>query len=162
MSANLNVNDVSANVPTGAKAATSLNVNLIALVAGLIFGTGLILSGMTDPANIIAFLDVTGGNWDPRLMFVMGGAVLVAIPAFAYARRHTFTPMGQRFQLPPGRTLITPRLVIGAIIFGIGWGLSGLCPGPSLVLASTGNIGGLIFVGAMAAGMLVSRKLSPR
>ena len=132
----------------------------IAAIAGLVFGVGLILSGMTNPANILAFLDVAG-HWDPRLAFVMAAAVLTAIPAFAYARRHSSTPSGQPFQLPPSRTLVTARLVIGATIFGIGWGLSGLCPGPSLVLAGSGNPAGLIFVAALAAGAMLSRRLFP-
>lgn len=134
-----------------------MNVKLIALTAGLIFGVGLILSGLTNPANVIAFLDVTG-NWDPRLAFVMGSAVLVSIPAFAYGRRHRTTPTGQAFQLPPNRGPITARLVIGASLFGVGWGLSGLCPGPSLILASSGNLGGIVFVAAMGAGALITRR----
>lgn len=135
-------------------------MKFFAALAGLIFGLGLILSGMTNPANILAFLDVAG-HWDPRLAFVMGGAVLIAIPAFAYARRHPASPLGQPFQLPPSRTLITARLVIGATIFGVGWGLSGLCPGPSLVLAGSGNFAAVVFVAATAAGALLSRRFLP-
>lgn len=130
---------------------------VIAGAAGLIFGLGLILSGMTDPGRVLAFLDVTG-NWNPALAFVMGGAILVAAPAFYYARKAPATPTGQVFQLP-NRTPITAKLVIGAAIFGVGWGLSGLCPGPSLIVASSGNLGGLVFVAAMGLGWVGSKNL---
>ncbi len=130
----------------------------LALLSGLLFGFGLILSGMTDPARVLAFLDVTGA-WNPSLAFVMGGAVLTAIPTFAYARRHTLALSGASFP-KIDRLRIDRRLIIGAVIFGLGWGLSGLCPGPALVLAASGNIGGLVFVAAIAGGFLIAKKLT--
>lgn len=129
--------------------------------AGLLFGFGLILSGMTDPAKVRAFLDITG-QWNPALAFVMGGAILAALPAFAWARRHRTTLAGAPLTLPD-RTLVDARLVGGAALFGVGWGLSGLCPGPALVVGSSGSLPVLVFVAAMAAGLLLSRRyLAPR
>ncbi len=129
--------------------------------AGLLFGFGLILSGMTDPAKVRAFLDITG-QWNPALAFVMGGAILAALPAFAWARRHRTTLAGAPLSLPD-RTLIDARLVGGAALFGGGWGLSGLCPGPALVVGSSGSLPVLVFVAAMAVGLLLSRRfLAPR
>lgn len=127
------------------------------LLAGLLFGAGLILSGMTDPANIIGFLDVTG-HWNPRLAFVMGAAVLVAAPAFAWARRGANTFGGEPIKLP-NRWPPDFSLVAGAVIFGIGWGLSGLCPGPALLVAAGGNRTVLVFVAAMALGMWLSARV---
>lgn len=130
-------------------------MNAVAAVAGLAFGLGLILSGMTDPTKVRAFLDITG-HWNPALAFVMGGAVLTALPAFAWARRRQTTFTGVPLTLPD-RRLIDARLIGGAAIFGIGWGLSGLCPGPALVVASSGSLPVIVFVAAMAAGMLIYR-----
>ena len=129
--------------------------------AGLLFGFGLILSGMTDPAKVRAFLDITGA-WNPALAFVMGGAIAAALPAFAWARRHQTTLAGEPLTLP-NRRLIDARLVGGAALFGVGWGLSGLCPGPALVVASSGSLPVLAFIAAMTAGLLLSRRfLAPR
>ena len=124
---------------------------LTALIAGVLFGAGLLLSGMTDPANVLGFLDVAG-EWRPALAFVMGGAVLAAAPAFYYVRRHGRTPRGLPVELPD-RTLINTRLVLGSSIFGIGWGLSGICPGPGLVLLTSGSAPALVFIAAVIAGM---------
>ena len=132
-------------------------MNLLALLAGLIFGTGLMLSGMADPANVLGFLDFTGA-WDPRLAFVMGSAVLAAAPAFWWARRKGTTLTGAPLTLPPRWPLDRP-LVIGAAIFGLGWGLSGLCPGPALIGAAGGSGPIAAFVLAMAAGMSLSALL---
>ena len=129
----------------------------IALLAGLLFGTGLIVSGMSNPANILAFLDFTR-SWNPTLAFVMVSAIATAAPAFAHVRRHSATWGGTPVQLP-NRTLINWRLVTGAAIFGVGWGLSGLCPGPALVLAAGGSPAGLVFVASMALGIWLCRKL---
>lgn len=138
-----------------------MNSNLIAGISGLVFGFGLLLSGMTDPAKVRAFLDITG-QWDLSLAFVMGGAVLTALPAFAWARRGQRTFAGAAIVLP-GRRLIDARLVGGAAIFGIGWGLSGLCPGPALVVASGGSVPALLFVAALGTGYALSRRLfAPR
>lgn len=124
---------------------------LFALLSGLVFGVGLILSGMTDPAKVTAFLDV-GGAWDPSLAFVMGGALLVALPAFTLARRRGTTLTQVPLQLPTARR-IDRRLVLGSLAFGAGWGLSGYCPGPALVSLTTGSPGIWWFVVPMLGGM---------
>lgn len=126
-------------------------MNGLAFLAGLIFGVGLLLSGMSDPRKVIGFLDFTG-NWDPRLALVMGGAVLAAAPAFWWARRQGRTFAGRPLSLP-ARWPPDRRLLIGAALFGLGWGLSGLCPGPALVDAAGGSLPITVFVLAMAAGM---------
>lgn len=130
--------------------------NLFALVAGLIFGLGLILSGMTQPEKVLGFLDITG-LWDPSLAFVMGGAVSVATVAFTMARRRKSASPATEPSGPIDR-----RLLIGALIFGIGWGLAGICPGPAIVLLGTGSIDGLIFVTGMVGGMMLFRLLEKR
>ena len=118
------------------------------------FGFGLILSGMTDPAKVLAFLDIAG-DWNPALMLVMGSAVLVAAPAYALARRRGKTLIGAPLPLP-ARRRPDARLLGGSALFGIGWGLSGICPGPGLVIAASGLPKALVFVAAMiAAGQLV-------
>ena len=121
--------------------------------AGLVFGIGLIVSGMTDPGKVIGFLDVTR-NWDPSLAFVMAGAVLVGLFAFALAGRRGRTFFGEAMQLPTRRD-IDVRLVAGSVVFGIGWGLGGLCPGPALVAFGAGFDKAAVFVVAMLAGMAV-------
>ena len=126
---------------------------LAAFASGLVFGIGLILSGMTDPAKVIGFLDFAG-TWDPSLAFVMGGAVIVGFFAFALARRRTTTFLGGAVQLPQSRD-ITRRLVLGSLVFGIGWGLAGFCPGPALVSLGSGQLKAAIFVAAMIAGMYI-------
>jgi uncharacterized protein len=109
---------------------------------------------MVVPARVAAFLDVAG-QWNPALAFVMGGAIVVAAPAFAYARRHKNATIGVPFELPE-RFRITFRLVFGAVPFGIGWGLSGICPGPGIVLAGSLDTPALVFVGAVIVGSLPS------
>jgi uncharacterized membrane protein YedE/YeeE len=123
-----------------------------AFVAGLVFGVGLLLSGMTDPGKVIGFLDVAG-EWDPSLAFVMAGAVVVAFFAFALARRRARTFLGAALVLPQRRD-IDARLVGGSIVFGIGWGLAGFCPGPAIVAFGAGYDQAALFVVAMALGML--------
>jgi uncharacterized protein len=136
---------------------------LIAFAAGLLFGLGLILSGMTDPGKIIGFLDLAGA-WDPSLGLVMFGAVLVGAFAFAVARKRTTSFLGSAMQLPR-REDIDGRLVIGSSVFGIGWGLAGFCPGPALVAAGAGHLQAIVFVLSMFAGMalheLSSRPAAP-
>jgi len=117
---------------------------LIAACAGLLFGLGLVLSGMASPAKVLGFLDLAGA-WDPSLAFVMAGAIAVGLPAFAWARR-------AKVQMPLARG-IDRRLVGGSLLFGIGWGLVGLCPGPALVVLGLGDVKALGFVAAMLAGM---------
>ncbi|MBV8633627.1 MAG: YeeE/YedE family protein [Burkholderiaceae bacterium] len=122
-----------------------------ALISGLLFGTGLIISGMSNPAKIMAFLDLSG-NWDPSLVFVMAGAIAVAAPAFAWAKRRRQTLLNTPLNLPEN-TAIDKRLVVGSLLFGAGWGLAGFCPGPALVAASSGIPGALLFAAAMLSGM---------
>lgn len=124
---------------------------LASLLAGLVFGLGLIVSGMANPAKVLGFLDVTG-NWDPSLAFVMGGAIAVGIVAFAVAGRRTASLLGAEMRLPSARH-IDRRLVAGSLLFGIGWGVAGFCPGPGLVSLGMGEVKALVFVAAMLAGM---------
>lgn len=134
--------------------------SFIGALAGLLFGLGLIVSGMVQPAKVLGFLDLAGA-WDPSLAFVMAGAIAVGLPTFALARRRRETFLGLQMQLPSS-TVVDRRLVGGSLLFGIGWGLAGLCPGPALVVAGTGNLQALVFVAAMAAGMAVFERLERR
>lgn len=120
---------------------------------GLLFGTGLILSGMTDPGKVIGFLDLRGA-WDPSLGLVMAGAIAVSAIAFRIARRRNRTLAGGRLELPSNKT-IDGRLAGGSLAFGIGWGLAGFCPGPALVSLTAGHAKAALFVLAMLAGMAV-------
>ena len=128
---------------------------LAALLAGLLFGIGLILSGMTDPAKVQNFLDVAG-TWDPGLAFVMGGAVTVATAGFALLRRRDAPLFAPRLRWP-GREDLDAPLIVGAALFGIGWGLGGLCPGPALTALPSARLDILAFVLAMLAGFLAAR-----
>jgi uncharacterized membrane protein YedE/YeeE len=133
---------------------------LLAGLAGLLFGAGLVVAGMTNPANILSFLDISGA-WDPTLMFVMGGAVIT----YAILIRPTLgrgRPLLDSELHLPVRSEIDLRLVAGAAIFGVGWGLSGFCPGPAIVAAVTGLTSALVFVAAMVAGMLVWHQVDRR
>lgn len=127
------------------------------MISGLIFGVGLIVAGMANPAKVLAFLDVAGA-WDPSLMLVMAGGIAVAGVAFAVARRRTATLLGLPLHLPTSREL-DRRLIGGSLLFGVGWGLAGICPGPALVLLGAGLPEGMIFVAAMVGGMLVVEAL---
>ena len=120
-------------------------------LAGVIFGLGLIVSGMADPAKVLGFLDLAGA-WDPSLAFVMAGAISVAAVAFGVARERTVSFLGVEMNLPKTRR-IDRRLVAGSLMFGIGWGVAGFCPGPGLVALGMGEIKALVFVVAMLAGM---------
>lgn len=122
-------------------------------VVGLIFGIGLILSGMTDPGKVIGFLDLFGA-WDPSLALVMGGAILVGVFAFALAKKRTTTFLGDALHLPASRD-IDKRLIAGSLLFGTGWGLAGFCPGPAIVSLGAGQPKAVVFVLAMLAGMLL-------
>lgn len=124
---------------------------LIAGVAGLVFGLGLLLSGMADPAKVLGFLDLAG-PWDPSLALVMGGAIAVAAPAFAWARRRGRSLRDTPLHLPTQRTL-DRRLIAGSLAFGAGWGIAGFCPGPALVGLAAGHAEALVFVVAMVVGM---------
>jgi uncharacterized membrane protein YedE/YeeE len=131
----------------------------VALAAGLIFGFGLSISGMIDPARVIGFLDIASGHWDPSLIFVLGGAILVAAPGVAIGRQMTKPVLDQRFHLPE-KTTIDRRLLIGSAIFGVGWGLAGFCPGPALSALSTGSVSIGLFVVALIIGMLLHDRLT--
>lgn len=122
-----------------------------AFVIGLIFGLGLIVGGMANPAKVLGFLDLAGA-WDPSLALVMAGAIAVGALAFAFAKRRSMSLIGLPMQLPTA-THIDKRLIVGNALFGIGWGLAGICPGPGLVLLGTGATKGLVFVTAMVGGM---------
>jgi uncharacterized membrane protein YedE/YeeE len=129
-------------------------VNIVAaLLAGLVFGAGLILSGMTDPGKVIGFLDLAG-RWDPSLAFVMGGAILVGFFAFRLAGARGKAFLGGAMHLPQRRD-IDARLVAGSVVFGIGWGLAGFCPGPALVSFGSGVDQAAVFVAAMLGGMMI-------
>lgn len=124
---------------------------LTTFVAGLVFGIGLIIAGMANPAKVLGFLDLAGA-WDPSLMLVMAGAIAVGSGAFALARRRRTSLLDEPMQLPTYRHL-DHRLIGGSLLFGIGWGLAGICPGPALVLAGAGVAKGLVFLAAMLVGM---------
>ncbi len=124
---------------------------LIAFGTGLVFGIGLLVSGLANPAKVLAFLDL-GGAWDPLLLFTMGGAVAVAAVAFRSARQRGRTLLGVAIRLP-GATGIDRCLVLGSVVFGIGWGLAGFCPGPAIASLAAGSTKPLLFVLAMVAGM---------
>jgi uncharacterized membrane protein YedE/YeeE len=124
---------------------------LSSFLVGLIFGAGLILAGMTDPSKVIGFLDVAG-HWDPSLALVMGGAILVGLVAFRFAHKRTANFFGGAMHLPTRRD-VDLRLAGGSLVFGIGWGMAGFCPGPALTALGTGSSKAMIFVAAMIAGM---------
>ena len=126
---------------------------LMALLTGLVFGVGLIISGMTDPSKVIGFLDLAG-EWDPSLAFVMGGAILVGVFAFRVAATRSQAVLGGPMRLPAARD-VDRRLVLGGLAFGAGWGLAGYCPGPALASLVTGGSKPLIFTIAMLAGMVI-------
>lgn len=122
-----------------------------ALLAGLLFDLGLILSGMSDPAKVLGFLDLAG-DWDPSLAFVMGGAIVVGSLAFPFVTKRPKSILGEAMRLPIASP-IDRRLVFGGLIFGVGWGLAGYCPGPVLTSLALGGIKPLLFFIAMLAGM---------
>jgi uncharacterized membrane protein YedE/YeeE len=134
---------------------------LLAALSGALFGAGLLVSGMTRPEKVLGFLDVTRG-WDPSLAFVMGGAVAVYALAFRWIRRGRARPWCDVAFHVPTRRDVDVSLLAGAAIFGVGWGLGGLCPGPGLVAAAAGSTTGLAFVAAMLAGMLVQHVVARR
>lgn len=131
---------------------------VVSLLAGALFGLGLSLSGMVDPARVLGFLNVASGHWDPSLMFVLGGAVVVAVPGVMLQRRLARPLLDDQFHLP-GKNTIDRRLVLGSAIFGAGWGLAGFCPGPAVSALTLGLAPVLLFVAAMAAGMILHDRL---
>lgn len=134
-----------------------LKKNISAMVAGLLFGLGLILSGMTNPSKVIGFLDVAG-NWDPSLMLVMAGAIGVSFFAFKHAKKRTHSYLDETIQLPTSQHLDS-SLIIGAVLFGTGWGLLGLCPGPAVAVLTLGGYKIILFILAMLTGMEIHRLL---
>ena len=129
--------------------------NLLTLISGLLFGFGLLLSGMADPAKVQNFLDLFG-TWDPSLAFVMGGAITVTMPGFWLVIRRNKPFFNEVFHLP-SRTDLDARLITGAAIFGVGWGLGGFCPGPAITALPLAAEGTLIFVATMLTGMAASK-----
>lgn len=125
---------------------------LVPLLCGLIFGAGLAISGMVNPAKVLGFLDVTG-QWDPSLILVMGGGVAVFAAGFLLVKRTARPVFAAKFEIPTRRD-IDPRLVAGAVLFGIGWGLAGFCPGPALTSLAFGITKVFVFLAAMVAGSL--------
>ena len=134
--------------------------NIIGLLAGLLFGFGLLISGMTDPVKVQGFLDVFGA-WDISLALVMGGGLMVAIVGVQLAKRQQTSWIGSLIEMPT-KTTIDKKLLIGAMLFGIGWGLVGICPGPGIVMLGTGQWQAYVFIPAMIVGMLVYQWLEPK
>lgn len=132
--------------------------NVAAFSSGALFAVGLTVSGMVKPSKVIGFLDVAGA-WDPSLAFVMVGAIAVHFVAHRWIRRRASPIFDTKFHLPT-RKDIDGRLLVGAALFGVGWGLGGFCPGPALVTAAGGTVSALVFVAAMTAGMLLEHSLS--
>lgn len=133
----------------------------VTLTAGMLFGLGLSVSGMIDPARVLGFLDVAGHHWDPSLLFVLGGAVATTVPFAAVIRRMGSPLLDGSFHLPP-RGKVDTRLVAGSALFGAGWGLAGLCPGPAVSALTTGLAPVAIFVAAMVLGMVLNDRLLAR
>ncbi|MEW5715149.1 DUF6691 family protein [Pseudomonas sp. SB113] len=133
---------------------------LTALMTGLIFGLGLHLSGMTNPAKVLAFLDLAG-DWDPSLALVMLGALVVSSVPFYLVRNRQVSLLGAPIQMPTQRT-IDRRLVLGSLVFGMGWAIAGLCPGPAVALLLTGQWQVVVFTLAMVAGMLIFAGIESR
>ena len=133
---------------------------LTAFIAGLIFGLGLLLAGMANPAKVLGFLDLAGA-WDPSLGLVMAGAIGVAVLPLTWAKRRQRSLLGAPMQLPVKREL-DRRLIGGSLLFGVGWGIAGICPGPAVAIALTGHWQVLLFVAAMLLGMLLFEVLERR
>ncbi|WP_408906580.1 DUF6691 family protein [Roseomonas sp. CAU 1739] len=128
---------------------------------GLVFGLGLVIAGMSNPAKVLNFLDIAGGVWDPSLAFVMVGGIAVTAIGFRLVLRLRKPILDLAFHLPTA-TRVDARVVAGPAIFGIGWGLAGFCPGPAFTALSSGSMQGVLFVAAMMAGMGVARRLTTR
>ena len=133
---------------------------LVSIFCGCLFGVGLVISDMVNPARVLAFLDVAGA-WDPSLAFVMGGALIPSALAYVIKRSRSRPAFDNQFHVPTNRT-IDGKLVFGAALFGLGWGLVGLCPGPAVAALVTGRWQALLFVVAMLAGMFAYRTISSR
>ena len=129
-------------------------LNVSSFITGAIFGLGLIISGMTNPEKVLGFLDLAGA-WDPSLFFVMVGAISISAVAFYIARRRARSVLGAPMQLPTSKR-IDKRLLLGSLMFGVGWGIAGFCPGPALVSTASGQPKALLFTAAMLAGMALT------
>ncbi len=132
---------------------------LVQFLIGLLFGSGLVVAGMSDPQKVLNFLDlaaITTGGWDPSLMFVMGGGALVTFLGYKFVLKRQKPLFDTQFHLPRA-TQIDSKIIIGPAIFGIGWGLAGFCPGPAFTALGTGSMQALMFVVAMLVGMVVAR-----
>lgn len=133
---------------------------ITALFAGLLFGLGLIWAGMSDPAKILAFLDITG-HWDPSLLVTMAVAMMISAVAFFFAKKRKTSLLDCDMQIPTNK-VIDKKLIIGALLFGLGWGLAGICPGPAILLTGAGQWQGIIFTAAMLAGMWLFQRVNYR
>ena len=133
---------------------------ITSFLSGLVFGIGLIVAGMANPAKVKGFLDLAG-NWDPSLALVMGGAIAVGVVAFRVAHNRMETMLGVELKLPRN-VHIDRRLVLGSVLFGIGWGIGGFCPGPGIVAMGAGEMKAVVFVASMVAGMVVFEWLEKR
>jgi len=133
---------------------------LTAFIAGLLFGLGLLLAGMANPGKVLAFLDLAGA-WDPSLALVMVGAIAVAIGPLTWARRQSSSLLGRPMQLPIKREL-DPRLIGGSLLFGVGWGIAGICPGAAVAILLTGRWQAIVFMLSMLAGMVLFTALESR
>jgi uncharacterized membrane protein YedE/YeeE len=132
---------------------------VLTFVVGLVFGVGLIVGGMANPSKVLGFLDLAG-QWDPSLALVMAGAIAVGSAGFFWADARKTTLLGQPMRLPASRTIDWP-LIGGSLVFGVGWGIAGICPGPGIVLLGAGIAKGTVFVVSMLAGMLIYELLPP-
>lgn len=130
---------------------------LTTYLIGLVFGLGIVISGMANPAKVLNFFDIAG-TWDPSLAFVLGGAVVTAVIGYKFVLRRPAPVFANRFSLPT-RTDLDPKLIGGSAVFGIGWGIAGFCPGGSLPVLGTGNLSVIMFVVSLILGMLLARRL---
>lgn len=133
---------------------------IIALISGLLFGYGLALSGMLSPSKVVGFLDLTG-NWDPSLAFVMGGGLIITVATFKLLLKRPLPFFGDKFHLP-SRQDIDKRLITGAVLFGIGWAIGGLCPGPAISSLAYASPKIAVFCIAMVIGVIAAKKLAPQ
>lgn len=137
-----------------------MKYTISSFIAGLVFGLGLLLSGMANPEKVLGFLDLAGA-WDPSLALVMAGAIIVGVIAFTIARQRHVSFLGFDMRLPSGDEIST-RLIVGSVMFGVGWGLAGFCPGPGLVAFGAGEPKAVVFVASMVAGMALFQLVERR
>ncbi len=140
---------------------SAMFTRLMTLTSGLLFGLGMMMSGMVDPVNVIGFLDISG-DWNPNLMFVMGGALMVFMPLYFLVIRHLDKPVCDNEFKVAKNTIVDPKLLTGSALFGIGWGIAGICPGPAVTSLSGGNTGIIIFTLSMLVGFFIVGKIASR